>query len=281
MNMLFLYISLIIVGFLTLYTVISNHRRLVRNREFILGVRPKEESEKNIKQGKNKQQVELELLLVNNNKLSEMLGIIDRNVKLKLLIIVFFSGLYYAFNINSENNFIAFLAIFIATIIIPGLMTSFILKRKVKSIMQDLPAFIDLVAVCIQSGMTIDMSLKRISSDFKVLNPDLSYVMLRVIRKSEITSLSSALDDLASSLPTREIKMFTTVLQQSLNFGSSIYQQMIQLSADIRELQLLTIEEKLGTLSAKMSIPLILFIMFPIIILILAPGAMRVLSNVF
>ena len=39
--------------------------------------------------------------------------------------------------------------------------------------------------------------------------------------------------------------------------------------------------EKLGTLSAKMSIPLIIFIMFPIVILILAPGAMRVLPNVF
>ncbi|HDR1493492.1 TPA: type II secretion system F family protein, partial [Pasteurella multocida] len=51
--------------------------------------------------------------------------------------------------------------------------------------------------------------------------------------------------------------------------------------ADIREIQLLIIEEKLGTLSAKMSIPLILFIMFPIIILILAPGIMRVFPNVF
>ena len=88
------------------------------------------------------------------------------------------------------------------------------------------------------------------------------------------------MQDLAISLPTTEIRMFCTVLQQSLNFGSSIYPQLIQLSSDIRELQLLAIEEKLGTLSAKMSIPLIIFIMFPIIILILAPGVMRAFPNV-
>lgn len=105
--------------------------------------------------------------------------------------------------------------------------------------------------------------------------------MLRIIRKSELTGLSQALQDFSIPLPTTEIRMFCTVLQQSLNFGSSIYSHLIQLSADIREIQLLIIEEKLGTLSAKMSIPLILFIMFPIIILILAPGIMRVFPNVF
>ncbi|HDR1201969.1 TPA: type II secretion system F family protein, partial [Pasteurella multocida] len=141
------------------------------------------------------------------------------------------------------------------------------------------PGFIDLVAVNVQTGITIDAALKQVALDFKKLNPDLTYVMLRIIRKSEITGLSQALQDLSISLPTTEIRMFCTVLQQSLNFGSSIYSHLIQLSADIRELQLLALEEKLGTLSAKMSIPLIIFIMFPIIILILAPGIMRVFTN--
>ncbi|HDR1302031.1 TPA: type II secretion system F family protein [Pasteurella multocida] len=147
--------------------------------------------------------------------------------------------------------------------------------------MVDLPGFIDLVAVNVQTGISIDAALKQVAIDFKKLNPDLTYVMLRIIRKSELTGLSQALQDLSISLPTTEIRMFCTVLQQSLNFGSSIYSHLIQLSADIREIQLLIIEEKLGTLSAKMSIPLILFIMFPIIILILASGIMRVFPNVF
>ena len=114
----------------------------------------------------------------------------------------------------------------------------------------------------------------------KLLNRDLALVMLRMIRKADVTGLETGLQDLAQSLPTPEVKMFCTVLQQSLNFGSSIYSHLIQLSADLREMQLLVIEEKLGTLSAKMSIPLIIFIMVPIIILIVAPGVMRVFPSV-
>ena len=171
--------------------------------------------------------------------------------------------------------------IFIGIIIVPGFLTGFVLKSKTKKIMNDLTSFIDLVAVNVQTGVSIEAALKQVATDFKKLNPDLSYVMLRVIRKSELTGMSQALQDLSISLPTTEIRMFCTVMQQSLNFGSSIYDQLIQLSSDIRELQLLTIEEKLGTLSAKMSVPLILFIMFPIIILILAPGVLRVFPHVF
>ncbi|HDR1506242.1 TPA: type II secretion system F family protein, partial [Pasteurella multocida] len=105
--------------------------------------------------------------------------------------------------------------------------------------MVDLPGFIDLVAVNVQTGISIDAALKQVAIDFKKLNPDLTYVMLRIIRKSELTGLSQALQDLSISLPTTEIRMFCTVLQQSLNFGSSIYSHLIQLSADIREIQLL------------------------------------------
>ena len=134
------------------------------------------------------------------------------------------------------------LLIFALVILVPSILTNTILNGKIKKIMTDMPGFIDLVAVNVQTGITIDASLKQVASDFRKLNPDLTHVMLRIIRKAELTGLSSALQDLAVSLPTTEIRMFCTVLQQSINFGSSMYPQLIQLSADIRELQLLTME---------------------------------------
>ncbi|AFI45556.1 TadC [Pasteurella multocida subsp. multocida str. 3480] len=246
------------------------------------GERPKEKGEENVDKNKTKQQIELELLLINNNPFLKILAVLDKNIRVKLLVTLLLSGLYYLYAVKNDSNFVIGLSIILVFIIvIPGILTNAILKAKVKKIMVDLPGFIDLVAVNVQTGISIDAALKQVAIDFKKLNPDLTYVMLRIIRKSELTGLSQALQDLSISLPTTEIRMFCTVLQQSLNFGSSIYSHLIQLSADIREIQLLIIEEKLGTLSAKMSIPLILFIMFPIIILILAPGIMRVFPNVF
>ncbi|HDR1925059.1 TPA: type II secretion system F family protein [Pasteurella multocida] len=273
-------ILLTVFGLVVLFLAIAHKKKLERGREILAGEIPKDKSETEVQKGKSKQQIELELLLINNNSVLRFLGLVDKNIKVKLMTILVLSLLYYLYTLKTHSDdVIGFIVIFISIIIIPGILTNSILKNKVKKIMVDLPGFIDLVAVNVQTGITIDAALKQVALDFKKLNPDLTYVMLRIIRKSEITGLSQALQDLSISLPTTEIRMFCTVLQQSLNFGSSIYSHLIQLSADIRELQLLALEEKLGTLSAKMSIPLIIFIMFPIIILILAPGIMRVFTN--
>ncbi|HDR0632553.1 type II secretion system F family protein [Pasteurella multocida] len=282
MTLKFLLFSILLTAFglVVLFLAIAHKKKLERGREILAGEIPKDKSETEVQKGKSKQQIELELLLINNNSVLRFLGVVDKNIKVKLMTILVLSLLYYLYTLKTHSDdVIGFIVIFISIIIIPGILTNSILKSKVKKIMVDLPGFIDLVAVNVQTGITIDAALKQVALDFKKLNPDLTYVMLRIIRKSEITGLSQALQDLSISLPTTEIRMFCTVLQQSLNFGSSIYSHLIQLSADIRELQLLALEEKLGTLSAKMSIPLIIFIMFPIIILILAPGIMRVFTN--
>lgn len=279
-----IYALLTIFGLAVLFVALSARKKFQYSKEIILGERPKDTSNDEDHKGKTKQQVELELLLINKNPVLKTLGLIDKNMKLKLFIMFTACALYYLLKDgepDSSSLFIGFLLILIFTIVIPGILIGSILKSKIKKIMNDLAGFIDLVAVNVQTGISIEAALKQVANDFKTLNPDLTYVMLRIIRKSEITGMSQALQDLSISLPTTEIRMFCTVMQQSLNFGSSIYHQLIQLSSDIRELQLLAIEEKLGTLSAKMSIPLILFIMFPIIILILAPGVMRVFPHVF
>ncbi|OOF61145.1 type II secretion system F family protein [Rodentibacter sp. Ppn85] len=281
--MLLFYFCLILLSIFILIFALLHKNRLEKNKGIISGESPKNKKVEESNKGKSKQQAELELLLINNNPILKTLGIIDKNIKVKLLFISLGIGIYYLFNLDKKLLDLSLgMALIVSFIIlIPSILTNLILKNKIKKIMADLPGFIDLVAVQVQTGISIDAALKQVAIDFKKLNSDLTYVMLRIIRKSEITGLSQALQDLSISLPTVEIRMFCTVLQQSLNFGSSIYSQLTQLSTDIRELQLLAIEEKLGTLAAKMSVPLILFIMFPIIILILAPGAMRVFPNVF
>ena len=283
-KLLLIYLLVIAFSLVLLFISISGGKNLRRNEDILAGRFSEVNEADAANKNKTKQQIELELLLINNNPLLKVLGIIDKNIKLKLALMVLVFFVYYLFFGRDTDGFslvISCVLIFIGIIIVPVFLTGFVLKSKTKKIMNDLTSFIDLVAVNVQTGVSIEAALKQVATDFKKLNPDLSYVMLRVIRKSELTGMSQALQDLSISLPTTEIRMFCTVMQQSLNFGSSIYDQLIQLSSDIRELQLLTIEEKLGTLSAKMSVPLILFIMFPIIILILAPGVLRVFPHVF
>ncbi|WP_150539628.1 type II secretion system F family protein [Actinobacillus vicugnae] len=281
MKSILFFLGIILFGIFILIVAVSHKKKIDRNKEILEGSRPKDNVEDNSQKGKTKQQIELELLLVNKNPLLKFLGLVDKNIKVKIVIMALLSLINYLFNEDQLTFLLGCVMVVILAIMLPSITISMILKSKIKRIMNDLPGFIDLVAVNVQTGISIEAAFKQVAIDFEHLNADLTYVILRIIRKAELTSLSSALQDMAISLPTKEIRMFCTVMQQSLNFGSSLYEHLTQLSADIREMQLLVMEEKLGTLSAKMSIPLILFIMFPIIILIVAPGAMRVLPNVF
>lgn len=275
--------GLLVLGIVVLILGFMSKRKLDLYMSIVTGMHPSEKKDQEVKQNKSRQQLELELLMVNNSTFLRFLSLLDKNFRIKYLTVLLLSVIYHLFNLDeSLTDFLMVAGVFlVAVIVLPGILTGSVLKRKIKNIMNDLPNFVDLVAVSLQVGLGLEAALRQVAIDFRKLNPDLSFTMLRILRKSEIASLSGALQDLSISLPTTEIRMFCTVLQQSLTFGSSIYDQLIQLSSDIREMQLLIIEEKMGTLAAKMSIPLILFIMFPIIILILAPGAMRVFPNVF
>ncbi|MEA1062996.1 type II secretion system F family protein [Apirhabdus apintestini] len=169
--------------------------------------------------------------------------------------------------------------IFIGVIVIPSILISINIKKGMRSIGDTLPYFIELVAVCIQTGMTVESAIKYVAQRFGHMDKSLASIMDLVARKAEVSGMEDALTELYESIDLAEMKMFCSNLQQSVHYGTSLYDNLLQLSQDIRELQLLNMEEKIGKLSAKMSIPLILFIMFPITVLITAPGILRIIKN--
>ena len=278
------YLALIVFGFVVLVMAFFAKRNFSKNMQILVQDNyPAQESKKKKKEPKkSKKQLEIENIIAGNHALIHFLVMLDKNVKVKFsLIFATLIGYYFWTDINKPADLLLpGLFIMVFFVIFPAMLGGMLIKGRLKKMMEDFPGFIDLVAVNLQVGLSIEASIKYVANDFSLLNRDLALVMLRMIRKADVTGLETGLQDLAQSLPTPEVKMFCTVLQQSLNFGSSIYSHLIQLSADLREMQLLVIEEKLGTLSAKMSIPLIIFIMVPIIILIVAPGAMRVFPSV-
>lgn len=278
------YLALIVFGFVVLVMAFFAKRNFSKNMQILVQDNyPAQESKKKKKEPKkSKKQLEIENIIAGNHALIHFLVMLDKNVKVKFsLIFATLIGYYFWTDINKPADLLLpGLFIMVFFVIFPAMLGGMLIKGRLKKMMEDFPGFIDLVAVNLQVGLSIEASIKYVANDFSLLNRDLALVMLRMIRKADVTGLETGLQDLAQSLPTPEVKMFCTVLQQSLNFGSSIYSHLIQLSADLREMQLLVIEEKLGTLSAKMSIPLIIFIMVPIIILIVAPGVMRVFPSV-
>ncbi|MEW5558787.1 type II secretion system F family protein [Enterobacter asburiae] len=224
-------------------------------------------------------------LIVNNSRWLSLLDKYDKQLRLKMQAFGVLALVLVALNALGVTAFsrsglgMLLLVIMITLIVLPGLLLKPAINSRVKGMMDALPYLVDLVAVCVQAGMTVESALKFVSERFNHLDANLADLMKLLVKRAEVNGMESALSELYHSMEMTEIRMFTATLQQSVHYGTSLYEHLIELAQDIRELQLLVTEEKVGSLSAKMSVPLIIFIMFPITILIVAPGILRIVKN--
>ncbi len=190
----------------------------------------------------------------------------------------------YIYSLQSDMSttaLVAFMACWlIACIILPDAILDSRGKARVLRVSQQLPYLLDLLAVCVQTGMTIESAMNYLSKEMAGFDKELAGLLKRTNDRSRLVGMQKALDELYEDIPSSEMRSFVMTLKQSLQYGSSIYGVLTTLAGDIRDVQMLTLEEKIGKLAAKMSVPLILFIMVPIVILIAAPGILRMMSNV-
>ncbi|EEZ39085.1 type II secretion system F family protein [Photobacterium damselae] len=201
---------------------------------------------------------------------------------IKYLLVLIGSGSIYWFSKGIFDN-PTMMAIICVWVVLCISMPDIVLAQKSKTLRHkisgQLPYLLDLLAMCVQTGMTIESSMSYLSREMKGFDRDLSHLLTRTNDRARIIGLEQALDELYIRVPTNEMRSFVMTIKQSLQYGSSIYNILTTLAADIRDMRMLTLEEKIGKLAAKMSIPLILFILIPIVILIAAPGVLRMLQN--
>ncbi|KLV08943.1 biotin synthase [Photobacterium aquae] len=173
------------------------------------------------------------------------------------------------------TKMIVALCILIAVIIIPDMYLTARKRALVKKTSRQLPYMLDMMAVCVQTGMTLEAALGFLGEELEAFDRDLCFHIRKTSDSAKVHGLEKALNDFSHRLPTPEVRSFALTLIQNLQHGTSIAMILGDLAEDMRKMQLLTLEEKMGKLSAKISIPLILLIMFPIVIIILAPEVMQ------
>ncbi len=183
-------------------------------------------------------------------------------------------------DMTASNKLLTVLVSLVAVIVVPDMLLQLRRKVLIGKTSAQLPYLLDMMSVCVQTGMTIEAALIYLGKELAEFDSDLCYQVKRTSDSAKIHGLEKALNDLSDRIPTPAVRSFVLTIIQNLQYGTSVAQVLSDLAEDMRKVQILTVEEKVGKLSAKMSIPLILFIMFPIVILILAPGIMQMSINI-
>ncbi|MGV2987186.1 type II secretion system F family protein [Vibrio sp. E150_011] len=198
----------------------------------------------------------------------------------KILIAMLISVAVFFSSLSDINKMLAGVLALVGVIIVPDLLLEIRRKALIGKTSSQLPYLLDMMSVCVQTGMTIEATLSYLAKELEAFDGDLCYQIKRTSDSAKIKGLEKALDDLSERIPTPAVRSFVLTLIQNLQYGTSVAHVLSDLAEDMRKIQVLTVEEKVGRLSAKMSVPLILFIMFPIVILILAPGIMQMSINI-
>ena len=154
---------------------------------------------------------------------------------------------------------------------------SYVLSKKVKArrltIMHAFPDALDMLLICVESGLGIDSSLAKVSAELKDAHPALSEELL--ITCAELRagkSRSKSLTDLATRLDVAEISAFVMVLNQSEQFGTSISQALRVFATEMRDKRMISAEEKIQKLSPKLALATAACTMPTMMIFFMAPA---------
>lgn len=138
------------------------------------------------------------------------------------------------------------------------------------------PDFMDLLVVCADSGLSMEASLERVGRELGQGYPSLSAnIHLTNLEIRAGRPLKDALEHFADRLALDEARAFATLINQSIDLGSSITDAMRVYSDDMRHKRLSRAEEKAYSLPAKLTVPMMVCIFPVLFVVILLPVIVR------
>ena len=164
--------------------------------------------------------------------------------------------------------------------LLPTMWLNARIKRNKRELQLSLPDALDLMVVCIEAGLTVDLAMQRVGEELHIAHPTLSRELGITHMETRVgLSRAEALKNLAQRTGSEPLKSLSAMLIQADRFGTSIG-KALRIHADtLRVQRQQQAEEMAAKASVKMSFPLVLFI-FPATFLILAgPTVLSLMNN--
>lgn len=141
------------------------------------------------------------------------------------------------------------------------------------------PDLLDLLVVCVDSGLSLEAALDRITREMVKQNRSLGLnLMMMGAEMRAGRSTIDALNSLADRLDLDEARSFVLVLRQSVELGSDVAESLRIFSDEMRDKRMMRAEESANKLPVKMVAPLGLFIFPVILMVVMLPLALRVMA---
>jgi tight adherence protein C len=163
------------------------------------------------------------------------------------------------------------------------LAPNYILHKRVDSRMRRLrhgfPDALDLLVVCVESGLGLGPALQRVADELGFSHPDLSFELATVTAEMRAgVQRETALKNLAERTGLSDIRGLVSLLVQSMRFGTSVADALRVYSEEFRDKRMQAAEEQAAKMATKLIFPLVLF-MFPVFFIVATgPAVLRIID---
>lgn len=152
------------------------------------------------------------------------------------------------------------------------------LKRE-KKLTNQFPDSLDLLLVCVETGLALDGALARVTRELGRTAPEITEELNRTrMELSLLNDRQQALLNLGSRTNLAPFKTLVGALLQAERMGTSLTDTLRVLSDDYRMRRLMDAETRAGRLPAIITIPLVLFMLPALFMIILGPAAISIME---
>jgi tight adherence protein C len=193
------------------------------------------------------------------------------------------SGFYIFFVLQIERPPMIKLGMCLFAAFVGMQVPYFFLKNKIGkrqlSIRRAFPDALDLLLICVESGMSIESAFRKVSQEIGSQSiPLAEELTLTTAELSYLQDRKVAYENLAKRTDLEGVRAVCVALQQSERYGTPLGQTLRVMAQENRDMRMSEAEKKAAALPPKLTVPMILFFLPVLFIVILGPAAIRVMA---
>jgi tight adherence protein C len=159
----------------------------------------------------------------------------------------------------------------------PMLFLKNAISKRQLQIKRAFPDALDLLLICIESGMSVEAAFRKVSTEIVTQSIALSEEFtLTTAELSYLQDRKVAYENLAKRTGLEGVKSVCLALQQAERYGTPLGASLRVMAQENRDMRMNEAEKKAAALPPKLTVPMILFFLPVLFVVILGPTGIKV-----
>lgn len=196
------------------------------------------------------------------------------------LVVAVITGLWGVLRGFSEETLMAGLFVTIIAVLVPKRVIVARAASRLRAVDEELSLFVQMLRILFDAGLAVEQALRVMVSDSRTVLPVLVEELEPVLRRAEQgLDLEAELSHMATSLNHAGLADTLVIVRQMLKQGGSARASLAKLIELLEQRRLTDMQERVGKLSARMTVVMIVFFFPALIILLAGPGFMSISAS--